>query len=353
MTDKILLVFGERSASRLYLLLSLAALNLVAGMYRRNIMSVFSESSHIAVHEFLEYIKLERNLSEHTVRNYGVDLSQFYDYLVAGGNGELFPYKVKYTSIRGFMAQLNENGISKQTIARKTAALRSFYKFQLKRGRMQTNPAQNIRTPKLEKKLPVFLSVEDVEKLLSAPEDQTFIGLRDKAILELLYSAGLRTFELVGLNHEDIDLVRQTIRSKGKGMKERINPIGKYATDALHTYIQAKYQHPDYIKFDQSAVFVNFRGSRLTTRSIRRMLGSYVAQAGLSCEVTPHTLRHSFATHLLQRGADLRIVQELLGHENISSTQIYTHITGEEMKALYDQAHPRDNTDNGVEARTA
>ncbi len=316
-------------------------------------MSVFSESSHIAVHEFLDYIKNERNLSEHTVRNYGVDLSQFYDYLGSKDERELFPYQVVHTTIRGFMAELTEKGISKQTIARKTAALRSFYKFQQKRGRMDTNPAQNIRTPKLEKKLPVFLSVEDVEKLLVAPDLNTFIGLRDKAILELLYSAGLRTFELVGLNHEDIDLARQTIRSRGKGMKERINPIGKYATEALQDYIQEKYRHHDYIKFDQSAVFVNFRGSRLTTRSIRRMLGSYVSKAGLSCDVTPHTLRHSFATHLLQRGADLRIVQELLGHENISSTQIYTHITGEEMKAIYDDAHPRDDSGSGVSARTA
>ena len=316
-------------------------------------MSVNGEKNHITIQEFLEYIQLERNLSEHTVRNYGVDLSQFYGYLLAQGSGDSFPYGVENTAIRGFMAELTVKGISKQTIARKTAALRSFYKFLQKRGKMSTNPAQNIRTPKLEKKLPVFLSVEDVENLLSMPELDSFIGLRDKAILELLYSAGLRTFELVGLNHEDIDLAQQTIRSRGKGMKERINPIGKYATFALQQYIQEKYRHPDYIRFDQSAVFVNFRGSRLTTRSIRRMLGSYVVKAGLSCEVTPHTLRHSFATHLLQRGADLRIVQELLGHENISSTQIYTHITGEEMKIIYDEAHPRDEGDIGFTARTA
>ena len=320
---------------------------------RRNIMSGNSESGHVTVREFLEYIQLERNLSEHTVRNYGVDLSQFYGYLLGRGREDSFPYEVDNITIRGFMAELTEKGMSKQTIARKTAALRSFYKFLQKRGKMSTNPAQNVRTPKLEKKLPVFLSVEDVEKLLCMPELDSFIGLRDKAILELLYSAGLRTFELVGLNHEDIDLGRQTIRSRGKGMKERINPIGKYATVALRAYIQEKYQHPDYIRFDQNAVFVNFRGSRLTTRSIRRMLGSYVMKAGLSCEVTPHTLRHSFATHLLQRGADLRIVQELLGHENISSTQIYTHITGEEMKIIYDDAHPRDEDDTGLTARTA
>ncbi len=312
-------------------------------------MSVNCEDIPMAIHEFLEYIKIERNLSEHTVRNYGVDLGQFYEYLSSQGEQELFPYLVEHGTIRSFMAVLSERGISKQTIARKTAALRSFYKYLLKRGRIESNPAQSIRTPKLEKKLPVFLSVEDIERLLVAPDAETFIGVRDKAILELLYSAGLRTFELVGLNHEDIDISRQTIRTRGKGMKERINPIGRYATEALQEYIRAKYQHPDYIKFDQSAVFVNFRGSRLTTRSIRRMLGGYVSIAGLSYEVTPHTLRHSFATHLLQRGADLRIVQELLGHENLSSTQVYTHITSDEMKEIYDRAHPRESDNLDLE----
>ena len=319
-------------------------------------MSVFNDYSNSSINEFLDYLQNERNLSAHTIRNYGVDLSQFYDFLNSSAKENMFPYAVSQIIIRRFMASLSEKGISKQTIARKTAALRSFYKFQLKRGRMDMNPVEAIRTPKVEKKLPVVLSVDDVKKLIAAPEGDSFIVLRDKAILELLYCTGLRTFELIGLDHDDIDLSYQTVRSKGKGGKERINPIGAYATQAVESYLAEKYRHPDYMKFDQKAVFVNFRGSRLTTRSIRRMFAAYVAKAGLNSEITPHTFRHSFATHLLHRGADLRIVQELLGHENISSTQIYTHYTDEQMKLVYDQAHPRDKNDkpfDGYEARTA
>ncbi len=283
-------------------------------------------------------------MSDHTIRNYGVDLAQFQEFLKNTGRIDRFPERVEHATIRSFIAFLNEKGISKQTIARKTAALRSFYKYQVKRGRMESNPAQSIRSPRLEKKIPTFLSVDQVDNLISAPDTSSFIGMRDKAILEMLYSAGLRTFELVGLNHSDIDLSAMTLRTRGKGMKERINPIGKYATAALREYIQRKYQQPNYPRFDQNAVFVNFRGSRLTTRSIRRMLASYISLADLPTEVTPHTLRHSFATHLLQRGADLRIVQELLGHENISTTQIYTHITDADMREIYEQAHPRSET---------
>lgn len=304
-------------------------------------MSVLNQASHQSIHDFLSYMRLERNLSDHTVRNYGVDLAQFQAYLRENHPGVAFPEGVEHSAIRGFLGVLNENGASKQTVARKTAALRSFYKYQVKRGRQRENPALLVRTPKLDKRLPVFLSVEQIENLLAVPDTGNFTGSRDKAILELLYSAGLRTFELVALNHEDLDLSRQTLRTRGKGMKERINPIGRYATEALKEYIQHKYRHTGYTKFDHNAVFVNFRGARLTTRSIRRMLAGYIAQAGLPSDVTPHTLRHSFATHLLQRGADLRIVQELLGHENISTTQIYTHITDADMRRIYEESHPR------------
>jgi len=307
-------------------------------------LSVLNQSSHESIHEFLTYLGGERNLSEHTTRNYGVDLAQFQDYLRDNQQGDSFPDKVNHGAIRSFLGNLSEAGSSKQTIARKAAALRSFFKYQIKRGRMSANPAQSVRTPKLDKKLPTFLSVDEVERLISIPESESFTGCRDRAILELLYSAGLRTFELVALNHEDIDLARQTLRTRGKGMKERINPIGRYATEALQTYIQRKFQHADFHRFDKNAVFVNFRGARLTTRSIRRMLSGYITEAGLSIDVTPHTLRHSFATHLLQRGADLRIVQELLGHENISTTQIYTHITDQDMRDIYNKAHPRADT---------
>ncbi len=280
-------------------------------------------------------------MSEHTVRNYGVDLAQFLTFLVEDGQDSLFPEQVTHIMIRAFMADLSEKGVSRQTVARKIAALRSFYKYMQRRGRINANPARIVHTPKLEKKIPTFLTVAMMEKLLATPDGGTFTGSRDKAILELIYSAGLRSFELVGLDHADIDLERRVLRLRGKGMKERINPVGRYAVTALEDYLRHKQAHPDRARFDASAVFLNFRGQRLTTRSVRRMLSHYASLAGLPGDVSPHTLRHSFATHLLQRGADLRVVQELLGHENISTTQIYTHITAQEMQRIYADSHPR------------
>mgnify|MGYP006301482709 CR=1 FL=1 len=304
-------------------------------------MSTLTDANDGAIHSFLLYLSQERNMSAHTVRNYGVDLAQFHAFLAETDRAEHFPEGVTHLLIRGFMAQLDERGMSKQTVARKVAALRSFYKFLMKRGRVQANPAQSVRTPKLEKRLPKYLTVQEVERLLGTPDASTFMGARDRAILELLYSAGLRTFELVGLNVDDIDLERQTLRTRGKGKKERVNPVGRYAVQAIEGYLQMRREHPDCTRFEVEPLFLNFRGRRLTTRSIRRLLGSYVRTAGLPANVSPHTLRHSFATHLLQRGADLRVVQELLGHENISTTQIYTHVTASEMQQAYEQAHPR------------
>lgn len=304
-------------------------------------MSILNLHTHPQIRAFLDYLRNERNMSEHTVRNYGVDLTQLQVYLEGINLSGAFPLHVPHNAIRGFLAEQCDQGISKATIARKTAAIRSFFKFLVKRQEISANPAETLRTPKLDKHLPAFLTIEQVERLISTPDTSTLAGKRDRAILELLYSAGLRTFELVGLNHEDFNFTRQTLRTRGKGRKERINPVGRYAIEALRDYIEEKFRQPDYVTYDQQAVFVNLRGTRLTTRSIRRMLEVYTAQADLPPDVTPHTLRHSFATHLLQRGADLRIVQELLGHENISTTQIYTHITGPEMRAIYDDAHPR------------
>ncbi len=304
-------------------------------------MSTLSRINHVDITEFLNYLARERNMSEHTVRNYGVDLAQFLTNLVEAGQQELFPEQVTHTMIRAFMAELGEKGVSRQTVARKIAALRSFYKFLQRRGRVTSNPARIVHTPKLEKKIPAFLTVAMMERLLATPEGGTFTGSRDKAILELIYSAGLRSFELVGLDHADIDMERRVLRLRGKGMKERINPVGRYAVAALEEYLKHKQNHPDRARFDSEAVFLNFRGQRLTTRSVRRMLSHYASLAGLPSDVSPHTLRHSFATHLLQRGADLRVVQELLGHENISTTQIYTHITAQEMQRIYSDSHPR------------
>ena len=304
-------------------------------------MSTLSRINHDSIKEFLRYLTSERNMSEHTVRNYGVDLAQFVEYLSAVGMTEVFPDGVDHARIRAFMSALGEKGASRQTVARKVAALRSFYKFQQRRGRIEVNPARTVRTPKLDKKIPVFLTIDMMERLLTAPERGTFSGSRDLAMLELIYSAGLRSFELVGLNHEDIDMERRLLRLRGKGRKERINPIGRYAAEALGNYLGLKAGNAGQPDADEQAVFLNFRGKRLTTRSVRRMITHYAAMAGLPGEVSPHTLRHSFATHLLQRGADLRVVQELLGHENISTTQIYTHITSGEMRRIYDSSNPR------------
>ncbi len=304
-------------------------------------MSTLSDVNHEAINSFLAYLQSERGMSEHTVRNYGVDIAQFYSYLQGENAAATFPGGVTHLAIRDFLAQLDKREVSKQTLARKVAALRGFYKFLLSRGMVETNPASAVRTPKVEKKLPAVLRLDEVERLLAAPSADGFIGVRDKAILELLYSAGLRTCELVALDHCDVDLQNRYLRTRGKGKKERINPIGSYACAALEVYLEKKREHPAAVRLGAEAFFVNFRGQRLTTRSVRRLLAFYARRAGLPPEVSPHTLRHSFATHLLQRGADLRVVQELLGHQNISTTQIYLHVSAQEAQRVYEAAHPR------------
>jgi integrase/recombinase XerC len=293
------------------------------------------------VKEFLDYLKRERNMSEHTLRNYALDLEQFLGSLRKDGVESAFPFEVEQENIREFLKRLEKRDISKRTAARKLAALRSFYKYQAKLGRMQSSPVANIRTPRLDRKLPNYLTIPQVEKLLSTPDTSTILGCRDRAILEMLYSAGLRSFELVGLDELDVNVSSATVRIKGKGKKERINPVGSYAIKALVKYLEEKRALPARIAHNSSALFINNRGGRLTTRSIRRMLVNYTAIAGLPSDITPHTLRHSFATHLLSKGADLRIVQELLGHENLSTTQNYTHLTLAEMDEAYMAAHPR------------
>ena len=304
-------------------------------------MSTLDAGTHGAIHEFLRYLEHERGMSPHTVRNYGIDLAQFHQHVREGGEEARFPLDITYHDIRGFMAELNEREISRQTVARKVAALRSFYRFCIKRGRLAANPAAVVRTPRLDKKLPSCLSADEIARLLGTPDAHTLGGARDQAIMELLYSAGLRTFELVALNHEDVDMERRVLRLRGKGMKERVNPVGRYAVEALTRYLDRMRLSLNPAKLDRSALFLNFRGQRLTTRSIRRMLAWYAGQAGLPPEISPHTLRHSFATHLLQRGADLRTVQELLGHENISTTQIYTHLSAVELRKAFALAHPK------------
>jgi integrase/recombinase XerC len=244
--------------------------------------------------------------------------------------------------VRSFLARLRDQDYSRASSARKLATLRSFFRFLLRRGQVAVNPVQAIRTPKQDKRLPRFLEYEQIERLLSAPAGADWLSCRDKAMLETLYSTGIRVSELVDLDLADVDLIGEAVRVRGKGRKERISPVGSTAIESLQRYLQTRSAARCGPHVDQAALFVNKHGRRLSARSVRRKLDKYLVQAGIDpTHVSPHTLRHSFATHLLNNGADLRSVQELLGHRSLSTTQIYTHLTTARIKQVYDAAHPR------------
>jgi len=290
--------------------------------------------------DFLGYLEFERNASEETCRAYSADIIQFLRFINAGD--DFNPGAVDLRTVRAFLAALREGGAGKSTIGRKLSSLRSFYKYLLREGVATENPFAAARQPRKERRLPKLLTEDEVERLLAAPPPTAFAGVRDRAILETLYSTGARVSELVGLNVGDVDLVGECVRVRGKRKKERLLPLGSYATKALRLYLNRRDALLDrLLKTRQRALFLNRAGGRLTDRSVRRMLDKYVLQIGIGRKVSPHTLRHSFATHMLNRGADLRSVQELLGHESVSTTQIYTHLTTERLKAIYEQAHPR------------
>jgi integrase/recombinase XerC len=242
--------------------------------------------------------------------------------------------------VRRFLAFLRDREYSKSTTARKLATLRSFYKFCLKRSYVAANPLVSIRTPKQDKRLPKFLEEDQVRRLLETPDASTLLGARDRAMLETMYSTGVRVSELVDLNIEDVDFVGEALHVRGKGKKQRVTPIAPTALAWIRRYMDMRRADPRASSFNQQAVFVNKHGQRLSTRSVRRKLDKYLSICGLDPSVSPHTLRHSFATHLLNRGADLRSVQELLGHQSLSTTQVYTHVTTRRMKEAYDDAHP-------------
>ncbi|MGR3303483.1 MAG: tyrosine recombinase, partial [Candidatus Scalindua sp.] len=249
--------------------------------------------------------------------------------------------------LRKFLAVLRTKNYSKTTIARKLASIRSFFKFLIQEGELVSNPFEVLRTPKQDKKLPHFLSISDVDVLLKTPDCSNSMGLRDLAMLETLYSTGIRVSELVGLDEKDIDFFGGMIKVTGKGKKERIVPIGSHAIKALNEYLNSESKRKKYEKKKVSQIsgneplFLNKYGNRLTARSVGRSLDKYLKMSGINLLTSPHTFRHSFATHLLDKGADLRSVQELLGHSSLSTTQIYTHITTERLKAVYEKAHPR------------
>lgn len=297
---------------------------------------------HTEIAQFLRYLDVERNASDLTIKSYREDLIDLADFLVEQASGQaVAPRDVTPRDLRGYVSALHDAGYAKSSISRKLASLRSFYKFAQRQKFADTNPAQPLRNPRGSRKLPHFLTNEEVGKLLEAPPLVDPMGLRDRAILETMYSAGLRVSELVGLNDGDIDYTEGTVRIRGKGRKERIGALGKYASQALTKYAAKRVRAPKAEIGRESPVFVNRFGTRLTTRSVARMLEKHIMTSGLDTRTTPHTLRHSFATHLLDRGADIRSVQELLGHKSLVTTQIYTHVSTANLKEVYNRAHPR------------
>ncbi len=324
------------------------------------------------IDQFINYLRFERHFSQYTARCYGADLRQYAEYL--GQDQPSEPVALGLTSIpssfepvatqepdvqqkmigadtasvRQFLTHLDSFGYSPATTARKIATLRSFYKWMLKLEMVVSNPMVLIRTPKQTKTLPKAMTVDQVDKLLGIPNCQDTLGSRDRAILETLYSTGVRVSELVALCRNDLDQGEQTMRVRGKGKKERIVPLGSHALAAIRHYMVMLEPDPRFKALREQSLtdqniplFINKNGGRLSSRSVRRKLDKYLKMADLDISISPHTLRHSFATHLLDNGADLRSVQELLGHQSLSTTQIYTHLSSMRMRVAYDHAHPR------------
>ncbi len=286
-----------------------------------------------SIDRFLDYLNVEKNASEHTVKNYANDLQAFCRF-----TGDVAPEKVTYLVIRRYLAEMRAKNYAKRTVARKLASLRSFFTFLHREGFIKSNPAVAVATPKLDRTLPVFLDEDEMKLLIEAPTEKDFEGMRDRAILETLYSTGVRVSELTGMNMNDVDFIGGVITVRGKGKKERMTPIGDRALRTLRIYLGARQENGP---GSRQAVFLNKNGTRLTGRSVRRIIAKYIRRISVRNGVSPHTLRHSFATHLLNRGADLRSVQELLGHMNLSTTQMYTHVTTQRLKEVYDKSHPR------------
>lgn len=301
-----------------------------------------SISQYPMVDKFLRYLQVEKNTSPLTVKNYAADISLFSNFLAERLGKDFQWQKIGVLDIRAYLALLNKEKYARTTIARRISSLRSFYKFLMRENYVEQNPFVKVRTPKLEKRLPVFLEELEINEILTLPDKDT-LGLRDQAILELLYATGCRVSELVGLTVTNIDLGSQYVLLLGKGNKERIVPIGHTCCQAVRQYLQvtrgALMEKNKTEALDK--VFVNSRGGPLTDRSVRRILDKYITQLAMQKKVSPHTIRHTFATHLLDHGADLRAVQELLGHANLSTTQIYTHITTERITSVYQKNHPR------------
>ncbi len=294
-----------------------------------------------ATARFLNYLRVERNCSELTVKSYREDLEALLEYLQDGFDVMPQPCQLTTLDLRSYIAAVSEAGYAKTSIARRLASLRSFFRYCQREGLVTANPAKPLRNPRPNRKLPHFMSSAEIDKLLRAPPASEPLGLRDRAILETIYSAGLRVSELVGINDGDIDFTAGVIRVRGKGRRERLAPMGSHAQRATRKWLQQRQLAKGVAVGDAAPTFTNKFGRRISTRSIARMLEKYLKITGLDLRSSPHTLRHSFATHLLDHGADIRSVQELLGHKSLSTTQIYTHVSTAGLRRVYEKAHPR------------
>jgi len=301
------------------------------------------------IEQFLEHLRYERNVSAHTLRNYASDLEQFVNHIAPAdpkSGARRFPElkNVDHLTIREWLAELHSAQKKKASIARKLAALRTFFQFLVREGLLESNPAKLVSTPRQEKKLPKHLSIEEAIKFIETPDTNTDLGKRDRAMLELMYATGIRVAELTTLNLADIDFRNQLIRVTGKRRKQRIVPFGDPAANAIRDYLKVRdkfLMSSPISDRDDEAVFLNYQGTRITTRSVGRMVEKYIKICAGVHRISPHALRHSFATHLLDSGADLRDIQELLGHARLSTTQVYTHVSMEKLVEVYDKAHPK------------
>ncbi len=291
------------------------------------------------IESFISSLREERNLSPHTVKNYRLDLLQLLSFLLAKGSLFLSPDRIDHEVGRKFLLYLEKMNYGRRTLARKISACRSFFRYLVRERETKANPFSIISTPKLERRLPNFLYAEEMKNVLSKPDRSSAKGMRDGAILELLYATGIRVSELVRLKLGDLDLSEGEIRVFGKGRKERIVLMGSHAIGAIRLYLEKG--RPGLNRNKSDRLLLSREGTPLTDRSVQRVVSFYSRQAGIGRKITPHTLRHTFATHLLSGGADLRVVQELLGHKSLSTTQAYTHITKERLKSIYDSSHPR------------
>ena len=293
-----------------------------------------------ALSSFIEYLQIEKNSSQNTIENYKQDIHEFYQYLEEQGIKDLT--SVEYVDVRLFLSGLYERKLSKRSVARKISCLRNFYKFLLREGEIKDNPFSLVSLPKKDSKLPRFLYEEEMEQLFASLKKDTAAGVRNAALLELLYATGIRVSECCAIQLNDIDLYLGTVLIHGKGKKDRYVPIGSYAKEAIDLYIRTARGKLMGSKVKAHAyLFVNHRGEPLTSRGTRYILNELIKRSAADGDLHPHMLRHSFATHLLNNGADIRTVQELLGHSNISSTQVYTHVTKDQLKKVYNASHPR------------